>query len=119
MHGIPGTFDTLTELTTYNNWAYDGTMVTAQSMSSGHWEQAVTAWYIVAGYPTQSQDTSAPAFRVEAYSHALYGNSSSYGWEHEKNNWVRVYGDGTCNATYQHIGWVCGGCNVVAYLDIY
>lgn len=119
LHGIPGTFDTLTELVTYNNWAYDGTVVTAQSRSSGHWEQAVTGWYILPGYPTDGQDAYAPAFRIEASSNGKFANSSPYGWDHEKNNWVRVYGDGTCNATYQHIGWVCGGCGVVAYLDVY
>ena len=118
LHGIPGAFDTLTELTTYNNWAYDGTLVTAQSMSSGHWEQAVTGWYIWSG-PTSSQDTTAPAFRVEAYTTAQFRSNTPYDWTHTKNNWVRVYGDGTCNATYQHIGNVCGGCGVVAYLDVY
>jgi hypothetical protein len=118
MHGIPGTYDTLTELTTYNNWAYDGTVVTAQSMSAGHWEQAVTGWYAWSG-PSSSQNTTAPAFRIEAYTTAQFRNTSPYDWTHTKNNWVRVYGDGTCNGTYQHIGYVCGGCGVVAYLDIY
>lgn len=117
MYGIPGPSEPLTQLDTWQTWTWDGSNVTSRSSWTDYFVASWSGWYLQAG-PYSNAYGTPPAWSLEAASSA-YFNNSNLNSQHYKENHQFVYGNGNCNGNIRHTGYVCGGCGVVGYIDIF
>ena len=113
MIGAGGEGDILTELTTRQDFQYDGLYVTWDSGSGSTYNHWSTGWGVISSWINTSISTvPTPDYHVDSgASFSFFGS-----WHHDKNNWTHAYGDGNCAFTYQHNGYVCRGCDTRFYV---
>lgn len=108
MTGGGGEQDILTELSTWQDFTYDGSYIWSRNAYNTTAVSSGTGWYVYSG-PTLSTWGVPPVTQADATGSASFGWLGS--WHHDKVNGTHVYGNGDCTANFEHNGYVCNSPN--------